>query len=48
MGVVEHLGINDEGNYVPKKRITHDLSWEGIPSKKSLKSRRFHKRKLES
>ena len=46
MGVAEHLGINDEGNYVPKKRITHDLSWEGISSKKSLNSR-IDKEKLE-
>ena len=39
MGVAEHLGISDDGNYIPKKRITHDLSWPGYVSKSSLNAR---------
>ena len=37
MGVAEHLGINAFGEYIPKMRVTHDLSFPGIKSKESLK-----------
>ena len=39
MGVVEQLGINKNGDFVPKKRITHDLSFPGQRSKTSINSR---------
>ena len=46
MGVPEHLVINAFGEYIPKKRVTHDLSFPGIKSKESLNSR-VDKTKLE-
>ena len=39
LGVAEHLGISSDGTYIPKKRITHDLSWPGKLSKQSINSR---------
>ena len=39
MGVIEHLGIADIGEYVPKLWLTHDLSFLGSVSKESIKSR---------
>ena len=39
MGVAEPLGINAFGEYIPKKRVTHELCFPGIKSKKSLNSR---------
>ena len=32
MGVAEQLGVNAEGKFVPKTRITHDLSFPGKES----------------
>ena len=32
LGVAEHLGISEEGMYVPKFRLTHDLSFPGVIS----------------
>ena len=39
MGVIERLGIAETGEYVPKKRITHDLSWPGQITGESVNSR---------
>ena len=39
MGVVEQLGISHTGDFVKKKRITHDLSFPGQASKTSVNSR---------
>ena len=39
MGVAERLGIAETGEYVPKKRITHDLSWPGKFSEESINYR---------
>ena len=39
MGVVEQLGINEHGDFVPKRRITHDLSFPGQSSNSSINSR---------
>ena len=39
MGVAEHLGINDLGEYVPKKRVTNNLSIPYVHSKESINSR---------
>ena len=39
MGVATHLGITEEGNFEPKDRVTHDLSFPGIFSEKSVNSR---------
>ena len=39
MGLAEHLGINAFEENIPKKRVTHDLSFLGIKSKKSLNPR---------
>ena len=39
MGVVEQLGINEAGEFVTKRRITHDLSFPGKFSKSSINSR---------
>ena len=38
LGVAEHLGINAEGEFVPKRRVTHDLSFPGAFSKESINS----------
>ena len=46
MGVVEHLGINPLGEYVPKQRVTHDLSFPGVRSGESINSR-MDRSKLE-
>ena len=39
MGVVDQLGISPWGEFISKKRITHDLSFEGEFSGKSINSR---------
>ena len=39
MGVVEQLGISPSGDFVPKRRITHDLSFPVAVSGKSINSR---------
>ena len=39
LGVAEHLGISEEGTYVPKLRLTHDLSFPGAFSEESINSR---------
>ena len=39
MGVAEALGISARGKFVPKKRITHDLSFLGCKSQESTNSR---------
>lgn len=39
MGVIERLGIAETGEYIPKKRITHDLSWPGKVTGESVNSR---------
>ena len=39
MVVIEHPGINFLGEYVPKKRIIHDLSFQGFKSNESINSR---------
>ena len=39
MGVIERLGIAETGEYIPKKRITHDLSWPGQITGESVNSR---------
>ena len=46
MGVAEHPRINTFGKYIPKKRVTHEISFPGIKSKKSLNSR-VNKTKIE-
>ena len=35
MGVAESLGVSATGEFVPKKRITHDLSFPGCFSEES-------------
>ena len=39
MGVAEQLGVNAAGDFVNKKRITHDLSFPGAVSDESVNSR---------
>ena len=39
MGVVTHLVITDTGEFVPKDRLTHDLSFPGKVSGESINSR---------
>ncbi len=39
LGVAEHLGISESGTYVPKLRLTHDLSFPGAISAESINSR---------
>ena len=39
LGVADHLGISESGEYVEKLRVTHDLSWPGKISKESINSR---------
>ena len=46
MGIAEHLGIAENGEYVDKLRVTHDLSCPGAYSKESINSR-VDKDKLE-
>ena len=46
MGVAEQLGVSTTGEFMPKKRLTHDLSFPGSFSGKSVNSR-ILKEKLE-
>ena len=46
MGIAEHLGIAENGEYVDKLRVTHDLSFPGAKSNESINSR-VDKEKLE-
>ena len=39
LGVADHLGISETGEYVEKLRVIHDLSWPGKISKESINSR---------
>ena len=39
MGVAEHLGIQEDGSFSMKKRVTHDLSFPGEASEHSINSR---------
>ena len=39
MGVAAHLGITESGKFVTKNRVTHDLSFPGKFSGKSVNSR---------
>ena len=39
MGVATHLGVSEDGTFVPKDRITHDLSFPGKFSMESVNSR---------
>ena len=39
MGVATHLGVTDTGEFVPKNRVTHDLSFPGKISGSSVNSR---------
>ena len=38
MGVAEQLGISETGTFIPKKRLTHDLSFPGKISGESVNS----------
>ena len=39
MGVAEHIGIQADGTFAPKARLTHDLSFPGFTSEESINSR---------
>ena len=39
MGVAEHIGVQQDGSFAPKTRITHDLSYPGAVSEESINSR---------
>ena len=39
LGVAKHLGIQRDGTFAPKARVTHDLSFPGMVSDKSINSR---------
>ena len=39
MGVAEHLGVQEDGTFAPKMRVTHDLSFPGAASDQSINSR---------
>ena len=39
MGVAEALGVDASGNFIPKLRVTHDLSFPGAVSGQSVNSR---------
>ena len=39
MGVATHIGINEEGKFLPNNRVTHDLSFPGEISGESVNSR---------
>ena len=39
MGVATHIGITDTGDFLPKNRVTHDLSFPGAISGLSVNSR---------
>ena len=38
MGVAEQIGVSDSGTFVPKKRLTHDLSFPGKHTEESINS----------
>ena len=38
MGLAEQLGVSATGKFLPKKRLTHDLSFPGSYSGKSVNS----------
>ena len=46
LGVAEHIGISASGDFVMKRRVTHDLSFKGAFSEQSVNSR-VEKEKLE-
>ena len=46
MGVATHVGITDTGEFLPKQRLTHDLSFPGAYSSQSINSR-IYTSKLE-
>ena len=39
MGVAEQIGVSESGTFVPKKRLTHDLSFSQEVSKEAINSR---------
>ena len=39
MGVAVHMGISADGTYIPKERVTHDLSFPGSATGSSINSR---------
>ena len=39
MGVSEQIGVSETGKFVPKKILTHDLSFPGVKSDHSINSR---------
>ena len=39
LGVAEHIGISASGEFTPKLRVTHDLSFKGAYSDESVNSR---------
>ena len=39
LGVATHLGINADGEFIPKMRVTHDLSFPGEYTESSINSR---------
>lgn len=39
MGVATHIGVTETGEFMPKDRITHDLSYPGGTSETSINSR---------
>ena len=42
LGVATHLGVNADGDFIPKKRVTHDLSFPGEYTESSVNSRVIH------
>ena len=39
MGVATHIGVQSDGSFAPKPRVTHDLSFPGKYSEQSINSR---------
>ena len=39
LGVATHLGVNADGDFIPKQRVTHDLSFPGAYTESSVNSR---------
>ena len=39
MGIAEQIGVGETGEFIPKKRVTHDLSFPGAISNESINSR---------
>ena len=39
LGIAEQLGVSPSGEFVPKLRVTHDLSFVGVASESSVNSR---------